>query len=228
MWKRIFAVFLCAAGLCSVVGCSTIGSPESTSESSQLSPPTSIPEESENPSSESEESKLEQAEQLTACLVKKGLTVDARQTCEITDEVIWNFVNGSYSCRENFPYPVWPEINESQTTAYFPLSDLQQMVEQVFGVADWMPDVVKDHCDEDGTRLKLPLEIGLTSIYDFTDMRSTIQEDGTITVTLQLIDTPNFPGEKQYGEYVFTFNPMQDENRNFLRLTGFTQTTGTE
>ena len=102
------------------------------------------------------------------------------------------------------------------------------MVEQVFGVADWMPDVVKDHCDEDGTRLKFPLEIGLTSVYDFTDMRSTIQDDGTITITLQLIDTPNFPGEKQYGEYIFTFISMQDENQNFLRLTGFTQTTGTE
>ena len=217
MIKKFAAWIFCALLLASAAGCSRIEQPESSAGSSQPSQTAS----GENSSVDPEEARLLWAEQLTACLAQHGLTADARRTCEITDEVIWNFVNGSSSCRENFPYDVWPELNDSQTTAYFPLADLQRMVEQIFGVAEWMPDVVQEHCDENGTRLELPLETGLPGIYGFEDMHAAVQPDGDVTVTLQLIDTLSFPGDGQYGTYVFSFVPMQDGEEEFLRLTGF-------
>lgn len=222
--KRMLAVLLCTAMLVSAMGCSGIDQLESSAGSSQ--PPQTGS--TVNSSVELGEAKLLWAEQLTICLIQHGLTAETRRTCEITDEVIWNFVNGSSSCRENFPYDVWSELNNSQTTAYFPLEDLQRMVEQIFGVAEWMPDVVKKHCDEKGIRLELPLETDLPGRYEFEDMQAAAQPDGTIVVTLQLIDTPYFPGDGQYGTYVFSFVPIQDGEDEFLRLTGFVQAASPE
>ena len=232
MKKRIFAMLLIAALLAS---CQPIVPAE---ESSLTEPESSAV--SFLPAAESSETSAFTPEELDTaqlyakkimdCLACHGLTHNARRTGEITDEEIWRFVLGTCYYRDDpdFPYRTWFESNSENTTAYFPIPALQEMVEELFGVSQWMPDFVRENCNESLGRLMMPTEIGLSSVYGYENIQTEVLSEDTVAVSMSLVDSPAFPGGQNYGEYTFQFSLEPKEGGFFLRLKEFRQTAALE
>ena len=220
--KGIFCTILCAALLAGLSSCQPIV----PAESSQASSAPSSLESTETGSFSTEELEAAQIREkkIMDCFACHGLTDDARRTGQITDREIWQFVLGTYYYRDDpdFPYETWPEVSDDGTTAYFPMDSLQQMVEEIFGVSQWTPDFVWEECE--GQKLAMPTEMGLNSAYGYEDLKTEALSQDTAAVSMQLVDSPSFPGGQNYGEYQFVFSLCRDEDDFFLRLKEFHQT----
>lgn len=228
--KKIFAALLTAA-LFSLAGCGRLFLPiEPASVPAETvsapSSPSSAPEEASNPLQQ-------QAEQLAGCFVCYALTPALRQEMmTVTDwhtlmkkpvsvYTVTDFLLAAWRYPEEseFPYAGLASVSADGKTVYISDSAAQQAMEQLFNFSDWASTPLESYyCDETG-QTEMPMELCRYENYGYEEMESVTNPDGSISVFLQLIDDPSFPGVDWYGKYRFDFQVCGEEEDTFLRLS---------
>ncbi len=229
--KKIFTVLIAIVMSCAFSSCNFFQKQPAESPALLQS---SLESESAEPLSSEELALLQkQAEKITDCLVSSALTPEMRKAVlaegkltlaaaetEMTDELIWYFMRAVPLYREgpDFPYASLVQLSEDRYTFYFPIHEVQQMALQLFGRENWLPEIAQPCFRKDAARFEIPAETGAYTVYSCTEIESSIEPDGHITVTFQLIDAPSYPGLERYGKHCFNFAACQGEDGPYLQL----------
>lgn len=227
--KKILAALL-AAALFSLTGCGRLFLPIEPASVpaetvSALSSPSSAPEEASNPLQQ-------QAEQLTGCFVRYALTPELRrEMMAVTDwhtlmkkpvsvYTVTDFLLAAWRYPEEseFPYAGLASVSTDGKIVCISASAAQKVMAQLFDYSDWDSTLLKSYYRAETDQAEMPFEFCCYTNFGYEEMESVTNPDGSISVFLQLIDDPSFPGVDWYGKYRFDFLVCHDGEDTFLRL----------
>ncbi len=160
-----------------------------------------------------------EAQALTHHLVSLVFTQDHIENAQpLRDGDIFRFMLSFLVQSENQLTDFYPDcLSVSEDgQAVFPLEQVRQMVSDVFGQSDWFFE--DSSYDAQQNAYCMAIGFGLHSVYSYEDLNLAWNaEEQTVTADFSLIDTPAFPGEKNYGTYRITYRAVTEEDRTFLR-----------
>lgn len=227
--KKILAVL--SAALFSLAGCSRLFLP--TEPASEPPETTSAPSSSSSAPEEASNPLQQQAEQLAGCFVRYALTPALRR--EMMEVTAWetlmkkqvsvyavtDFLLAAwrYSDESGFPYAGLASISADGKMVCISASAAQQAMAQLFNFTDWAGTALKAYYHDETGRAEMPMALCRYENYGYEEMESVSNPDGSISVFLQLIDDPSFPGVDWYGKYRFDFQVCGEEEDTFLRLS---------
>lgn len=180
------------------------------------------------------DSELDEAKEQTAFLIKHLVNYSFSESClggissaeqfQPDDLTIFHFVCAlAHKEEDEFFYSHYFKNDTpafSNTEAYLPLSQVQKVVYQVFGIHEWFenPD---DHFDFETQEYVIPLEIGPYTIYSYENLTVSVSDDGIVTAIFDLLDSELFPQENNYGTYSLTLQMIREDDQLFLRFVSF-------